>query len=301
MNDLFTCPCCSSTHFSPSFLRSDSINHTIFAYRTCNKCKLTCSNPIPTETQLKEVYSNYFNYNWYKKVALFKKIQAYKRTKLSISHLPKKGTLLDIGSGHGYFIDMMRKHGYDSSGYEPSDSSIISYQNNTYRGTSIGSIEKRFDLITMWHSLEHVQNPILMLEEISILLKPDGKLIIAVPNFNSIGQDKQKGNWVWLQQPFIHIWHFNPSNLTQLLKKTNFNVVKTITKDTWDAQIYDYSSLPYISRIINRLFFKKIDYDLLEAYVRVLTLPMSQLMNLTWFKYTKKGSELLIIASHDKK
>ncbi|MCI0501485.1 MAG: hypothetical protein L0Y61_07035, partial [Epsilonproteobacteria bacterium] len=138
-------------------------------------------------------------------------------------------------------------------------------------------------------------DPILMLEETPALLKPDEKPIIAVPDFNSIGQDKKKGNWIWFQQPFVHIWHFNPSNLTQLLKKTNFHIVKTVTKDTWDAKIYDYSSLPYISKIINRLFFKKIDYGLLEAYVHALMLPVPQLMNLTWFKCEKKGANSLLL------
>lgn len=296
MSKQFQCPICSSTNFSPLPLRIDTACDKEFTYRVCRTCQLVCADPIPTPQESQIIYSQDFDYSWYQKVAFFKKRQALKRTEIITSFLRPESKILDIGSGHGYFVNALRNKGYSAYGFEPDGSAIVSLQNHVFRASSLLSIPHTFDVITMWHSLEHFNDLNTSLQQIKKLLAPDGTLIIAVPNFASIGQTKRKGAWVWLQQPYIHIWHFNAENLTELLRKEKFILIKLFTRDTWDAQIYDYTKLYYLTILLHRLFFRKIDYAIIESYVRILTLFLSIILNKTFFKKATKGSELVVFA-----
>ena len=296
MSEHFECPICASTSFSPLPLRTDAACNKEFTYRICNTCRLVCADPIPTKKESHIIYSQVFDYSWYQKVAFFKKVQAQKRIKIVTPVLCLKSKILDIGSGHGYFVNALRNNGYLAYGFEPDGGAIISLQNHIFRASSLLSIPETFDIITLCHSLEHFNDLSTSLQQIKKLLKPNGILIIAVPNFDSIGQSKRAGEWVWLQQSYIHIWHFNDENLSALLNKEGFTPNKLFTRDTWDAQLYDYTKFFYITLLLYRLFFRKVDIAIIESYVRLLTLPLSILLNITLFKFLNNGSELVVIA-----
>ena len=77
-------------------------------------------------------------------------------------------------------------------------------------------------------------------EQVLRWLKPSGRLVIAVPNKEALGVQARGAEWVWIQQPFVHLWHFSSGALRALLEKANMTVERCQTYDTWDAQaLYD--------------------------------------------------------------
>jgi SAM-dependent methyltransferase len=85
-----------------------------------------------------------------------------------------------------------------------------------------------------------MRHPAQALGWIRTALKPDGVVLIAVPNIESRGQQRRGAAWIWLQQPFVHLWHFSARSLGLLLEKAGFEVLTCRTRDTWDAQyLYD--------------------------------------------------------------
>ena len=82
-----------------------------------------------------------------------------------------------------------------------------------------------FDVISMWHVLEHVPNLDNQIKELKRLLKPNGTLIIAVPNFKSFDAKHYKSNWAAYDVP-RHIYHFNPETIQSIAKKHGFKLAK---------------------------------------------------------------------------
>jgi len=291
------CPCCKSKKFIDISLREDEIENQSFKYVKCIDCNIIVSNPIPSNNLLTKVYSDFFNYDWYKKVAIFKKMQARKRFWMLKKYFSISTKHLDVGSNYGYFVNLLRDDEIDSYGY---DISLTKEQEKSpYFYNNLESVEMTFDVITMFHSLEHIPDITSFIKKIKKLLNKDGILIIFVPNYQSIGQKIKQKDWVWLQQPYIHIWQFSKKNIELFLQRNGFSVIRIWTKDTWDANIYDYTFLSKLSSMIDRLSFKKIDRVYIESIVRIFTLVPSSLLNITFFKYFLYGSELIVVVKND--
>jgi len=137
--------------------------------------------------------------------------------------------------------------------------------------------DKRFDIITLWHSLEHFIDPGAVLERVRQLLTDDGVLIIAVPNLSCRGVALKDIEWVWIQQPFVHIWHWTPTSLSRLVVQNAFEIRHLFTGDTWDAnRLYDGYWGPMLERLLYNvgrkcdLFFRKLgcaDFNFFEDKV----------------------------------
>ena len=100
-----------------------------------------------------------------------------------------RGRLLDYGAGAGGFARFMAGRGFEAVGLEPYSLGTTLEEPNLRLvraplATAKASLGQ-FDVITMWHVLEHVMNPVEVLAELRSLLKPDGVLVVSVPNFSS--------------------------------------------------------------------------------------------------------------------
>lgn len=152
-----------------------------------------------------------------------------KKVSLINSYHPKKGSLLDVGAGTGDFLVTAKDQGWQTTGIEPNEnakklaiSKGISFQN------SIESIEKeQFDVITMWHVLEHVPDVVHQIKELKRLLKPEGTIIIAVPNYKSFDAVYYKDFWAAYDVP-RHLWHFSKESISKLADKENLKLIKTL-------------------------------------------------------------------------
>jgi SAM-dependent methyltransferase len=252
------CPLCGSgtKHAFDGLSWEIALNTRSFRYRECKDCGLMFCDPLPSADELGEFYRMGFDYTWYERRWKLKKIQGWHRWK-RICHeklidCGQAGRVLDVGCGHGWFLNAARNAGWDATGVDlPSAATDFAIQHLNLKiiAGTIDEVEadQRFDLITFWHTLEHLVDPLKAIRAASCLLQPQGQLLIAVPNKEALGLALKKHRWVWLQPPFLHIWHFTTTALRRLLELCRLSVVRAKTRDTWDAQLfYDGSFVSYL-------------------------------------------------------
>lgn len=162
-------------------------------------------------------------YHFVKQIALKNKLA------LINSLQPNKGRILDIGAGTGDFLLTAQENGWQTIGVEPSPRAKgiaikkgISFVEDTKELES-----NSFDTITMWHVLEHVPDLDSQIKELKRLLKPDGTLIIAVPNYKSFDAKHYGAFWAAYDVP-IHFWHFSKKAIQLLFAKEGMKLQKVL-------------------------------------------------------------------------
>ncbi len=159
-----------------------------------------------------------------------RKISLKKKLKLINSCQAESKTLLDVGCGTGDFFQAAQQNNWQVTGIEPNEQarSIANKKNkdSVFDVDKFLKLEpKSFDVITLWHVLEHLPN---LEDDIAIfkkLLKPSGTLIIAVPNYKSYDAQYYKEFWAAYDVP-RHLWHFNKASMSKLVNKVSLELVK---------------------------------------------------------------------------
>jgi 2-polyprenyl-3-methyl-5-hydroxy-6-metoxy-1,4-benzoquinol methylase len=153
------------------------------------------------------------------------------------SHQPLKGKILDIGAGTGDFLLECKNQNWDILGIEPNEKAKTTAVGKGIKiGDTIEQLESNsFDVITMWHVLEHVPDVEHQVAELKRLLKPSGTIIIAVPNFKSYDANHYKSNWAAYDVP-RHLWHFSKIAIEKLFEKQNMNLAEV--KPMWFDSFY---------------------------------------------------------------
>lgn len=237
---LTQCPACGSTEIKhvrdvkDYFLTQES-----FGLDQCSDCQLVFTNPRPAPDRIGDYYKSeaYVSHSSTKKGVVnrvYNKVRSItlnQKLKLINSFASGK-RLLDIGAGTGHFAAKMRDNGYAVTGLEPdSDARRVCMELNQLE---LQPLEKlyapelgSFDVITMWHVLEHVYDLKKDLEQISSLLKKDGLLVIAVPNYTSYDAEYYGEFWAAYDVP-RHLYHFEPTSLVPMIQKMNFDFVKML-------------------------------------------------------------------------
>jgi len=152
----------------------------------------------------------------------------------------RPGRLLDFGCGGGAFLARMRKLGWHVSGVDVSAAVARTVEEELGIRVLVGSLPHpdlrpaSYDCITMWQSLEHVHEPRRVLRAARELLRPDGLLVVAVPNFDSWSFQTFREHWFGLDVP-RHLLHFTPSALGSLLAAEQFRVerIEQLAMDGW--------------------------------------------------------------------
>ena len=174
-------------------------------------------------TLMDKVYQAVKTYSLKKKLKLINKLSG------------KKGQLLDIGCGTGDLLSVCERDGWQISGTEPSEKARelainkITYKKGIKKDLSefSDSDKGKFDVITMWHVLEHVPNLLEYIESLNELLSPNGYLIVAVPNFKSHDASHYKEFWAAYDVP-RHLWHFSEKSIRHIFGKYDFKVIETL-------------------------------------------------------------------------
>ena len=140
-----------------------------------------------------------------------------------------KGNLLDIGAGTGDFLLTAKQNGWNTIGVEPSEKAKgIAVGKGIQFSDSTEELESNsFDVITMWHVLEHVPNLEIQIKELKRLVKPNGTIIIAVPNFKSYDANYYGKFWAAFDVP-IHFWHFSKTAIKLLFQKEDIKLEKVL-------------------------------------------------------------------------
>jgi ubiquinone/menaquinone biosynthesis C-methylase UbiE len=162
-------------------------------------------------------------YQFVKGIALKKKVNLINELR------PNKGILLDIGAGTGDFLAEAKRDGWQTIGIEPNEkarSSAILKKVN-FVDSSIELENNSVDIITMWHVLEHVPDIQAQIKELKRLIKPNGAIVIAVPNFNSYDANHYKDFWAAYDVP-RHLWHFSRQSINVLFEREKLQLIKTV-------------------------------------------------------------------------
>ncbi len=140
-----------------------------------------------------------------------------------------KGNLLDIGAGTGDFLLTAKQNGWETIGVEPSEKAKgIAIGKGIKFSDSTQDLESHsFDVITMWHVLEHIPNLEIQIKELKRLVNPNGTIIIAVPNFKSYDANYYGKFWAAFDVP-IHFWHFSKTAIQLLFQKENIKLEKVL-------------------------------------------------------------------------
>jgi len=143
-------------------------------------------------------------------------------------HASTKKTILDVGAGTGDFLNYAKRNSWQISGVEPSEKAR---QKAAEKGVCLKANidefkDKTFDVITLFHVLEHVPDLNHQITRLNDLLNPGGVLIVAVPNFKSFDARYYKKYWAAFDVP-RHLWHFSQTSISKLFTKHSLHVTKT--------------------------------------------------------------------------
>lgn len=151
------------------------------------------------------------------------------RKKRLIMGYKREGSILDIGAGTGEFLEAFEDRNWTKFAIEPSVKLQSTYQNKEIKHLkNLDQVkENSFDVISLWHSLEHIPNLTETIQQLKKVLKPNGVVIVAVPNYNSFDAKFYKNYWAAWDVP-RHLWHFSRPGLKQLFKQIDFECVKEV-------------------------------------------------------------------------
>jgi len=209
-----------------------------FKVLQCRKCSLVFVYPHPVPSALTGHYDEGYYAEWVGK-------QKEKRTRMWKNRLDKVqkfrsgGRLLDVGCGEGAFLDIAQKNGWEISGTELSSYAARYAANILDTDIFCGELlearlpEDSFDVVTMWHVLEHVTDPTRYFADIQRILRSDGLLVIAIPNVNDLIMQiayriikRRKMKLFSKDEKEVHLFHFSPKTIKAYLDKTGFDCLK---------------------------------------------------------------------------
>jgi len=229
-SDFFTCPICGNNTCRQQLLCTDyTVSHQQFGIAGCNDCSLRFTHNAPEENAIGPYYQadSYISHTDTDKGLISKLYKAarsftlrHKRRMVQGYTGLQQGKLLDVGAGTGVFAHAMQQAGWQVTGLEPdSGARQVAIRNYGMQLLSPESLFQQdaqsFDAITLWHVLEHVHNLHGYLQLFGALLKPNGRLLIAVPNYTSADATHYAQYWAAYDVP-RHLYHFSPQAMRRL-------------------------------------------------------------------------------------
>ena len=245
-----SCPVCSSPNIRQQLRAEDyTVSHDVFEIWQCAACTLQFTQGAPDALSVGGFYQsdNYIShtdtnegiinklYHFVRKTTLKRKRRLIEQT-TGIT----KGSMLDIGAGTGAFADAMQQAGWAVTGLEPdagtrqraADLHGLALEDT---GVLFQLPPASFDAITMWHVLEHVHELHAYIEQLKLLLKKEGRALIAVPNYTSYDAQAYRQYWAAYDVP-RHLYHFSPASIKSLLAQHGLRLIAI--KPMWYDSFY---------------------------------------------------------------
>lgn len=244
------CPVCAASAINPLLTVKDyTVSKQEFVIWQCTVCTLRFTQDAPDENSIgpyykSESYISHTNTSKGLVNALYQKVRAYtlkqKGTQIQKATGLSTGALLDVGCGTGAFLHEMKREGWQITGVEP-DRDARSLARKLYRIEPLEASQfynlpaASFDAITLWHVLEHVHHLHSYIDQLKSLLKPAGKLFIAVPNYTSGDAEAYRLKWAAYDVP-RHLYHFTPKAMEVLAQKHGLKLIAK--KPMWFDSYY---------------------------------------------------------------
>ena len=199
----------------------------------CKNCSLVFANKIPSVKELEAHYSNYSRNDYLSPIT----IKRYNELLDKFEKYRKTNNILDVGCGIGYFLEEAKKRGWNVYGTEYTEEALKICNE---KGISLNkgklnpdNYNFKFDIVTSFEVIEHINNPIEEITNINSILRNEGLFYLTTPNFNSINRYYLKEKWNVIVYP-EHLTYYTKSTLKKLIQKQGF---KTISNKTTGISI----------------------------------------------------------------
>ncbi len=268
-----TCPLCGKSQFRKTVTCTDHYaTGEAFDIVQCTDCGFLLTQNVPDETEIGRYYESpdyvshsdtnkglaYHLYHYVRRFMLNRKASLIKHG-CGLS----RGRLLDIGTGTGYFSHYMQEKGWKVSAIEKSPQARAfakeHFQLDVDAPEALSTYaDDTFDVITLWHVMEHLQNLNETWERLASLLRERGVLIVAVPNPSSFDAKHYKEAWAAYDVP-RHLWHFTPSVMQRFGAKHGFKLAgyHPMPFDafyvSWLSERYKKSRFPFVKGMLKGL------------------------------------------------
>ena len=216
------CPGCGGSAQRPAFIAKDPLGPDSFALVTCQDCGVVFVQPIPSAEHLATAYAKGY---YGRRHPALKDFFMNQRAR-QVGPPRGSGRLLDIGCGAGDFLLTCRKRGWTGVGVEQGGAPVMRQQDAL--AITVVSPERMheleagsFEVVTIWHVLEHLPEPRATLEAVRRLLSPSGRLVVEVPNFGGWQARIGGPDWFHIDAP-RHLLHFDRRALESLLARCGF-------------------------------------------------------------------------------
>ena len=250
------CPWCDSEKTQLQlWVKDEFLSKEDFQIYECLQCGLLFTEPRPPKDKIGEYYKSeeYYSHQENKKGFIPKLYESIKTLNLKAKYKIatkgiKKGKALDIGCGVGDYLHTMETEGWETTGIEPSEEAKAIAKKRTkaqlYSPEEIGQLkDESFDLITMWHVLEHVDDLKTEIAHLERLLKKGGRLVLALPNYKSYDANYYKEYWAAYDVP-RHLNHFCRISIGNIFKNSQLKWNET-KRVVWDAYYISFMSEQY--------------------------------------------------------
>jgi 2-polyprenyl-3-methyl-5-hydroxy-6-metoxy-1,4-benzoquinol methylase len=244
------CPVCGAANISKVYsVKDNTVSKEQFDIYHCSNCQVRFTQDPPDESAIGNFYKSedYISHTDTSK-GLINQLYRFvrnrslhqKRKLIETTTGKQNGSLLDVGSGTGYFAAEMKKAGWIVTGLEPDEGArnVAKEQHLLVLQPSDDLFTlpaNTFDAITLWHVLEHVHDVKRYITTFRNLLTDNGKLFIAVPNYRSYDAEAYKEYWAAYDVP-RHLYHFAPLTMQWLMKQAGMKIIDI--KPMWFDSFY---------------------------------------------------------------
>lgn len=244
------CPGCSHSNIYPVLDAQDhTVSHETFSIWECGECSLRFTQNVPDAAAIGRYYQSdaYVSHSDTRKGLInrlyhtVRNITLQSKLKMIVQASGKKtGALLDVGAGTGAFAAVMQQNGWKVTGLEPDETARKNaLQNHQLQLQTLDTLYQlpaaQYQVITLWHVLEHVHELHSYLDCFFKVLDATGTLVIAVPNYTSDDARHYGANWAAYDVP-RHLYHFSPASMERLLTQHGFTI--SAYKPMWFDSFY---------------------------------------------------------------
>jgi 2-polyprenyl-3-methyl-5-hydroxy-6-metoxy-1,4-benzoquinol methylase len=215
-----------------------TVTHESFPIWQCATCSLRFTQDVPDAEAVgvyyrSEEYISHSNTTKGLVNSLYHLVRrqtlADKRHLIVSATAKRQGRLLDIGAGTGAFVAYMQQHGWDVTGLEPDEMAreraLADHKVQLTDTSSLFSLPAgSYDAVTLWHVLEHVHDLHPYVEQLKALIKPGGRIFIAVPNYTANEATVYGAAWAAYDVP-RHLYHFSPDAMEDLLNRHGLQLI----------------------------------------------------------------------------
>jgi 2-polyprenyl-3-methyl-5-hydroxy-6-metoxy-1,4-benzoquinol methylase len=236
LEEVGQCPVCHGTKFHNTITCADhTTTGELFHVKHCQHCTLGITSPRPSEADAGRYYQSeaYISHSGKSRgvldtiYLLIRSLTVRWKYSLIKPYLGTQG-ILDVGCGTGSFLRIIHQNGHPVQGVEPSDTARQNIPETIPVATSLEQLQgKTFDVITLWHVIEHVYPLEATLDKLKSMMSANGALFLAVPNHESADAKQYGQEWAAYDVP-RHLWHFNRKSMAAFLQQQGLRIIAVV-------------------------------------------------------------------------